>query len=140
MAADAEQLPFQSNVFQRVECDAVLEHVRNPERVMSEIHRVLTPGGYVHLVTPFCHPYHEYPNDFRRFTIDGLKVLAGPMEVAAEGWRTGATATLLVISIEYVKLRGVVADILTSPRSRKVPTERLEVYTPGWRTEARRSR
>jgi len=30
VAADAEQLPFRGNLFQRVECDAVLEHVRRP--------------------------------------------------------------------------------------------------------------
>jgi SAM-dependent methyltransferase len=104
VVTDAESLPFPSNLFHRVECDAVLEHVRNPEQVMKEIRRVLQPGGYVHLVTPFCHPFHAYPADFRRFTIDGLKQLAGPMEVVAEGWRTGPTATLLVVWIEYVKL------------------------------------
>ncbi|MBZ5577632.1 MAG: methyltransferase domain-containing protein [Acidobacteriia bacterium] len=104
VAADAEQLPFPDGVFQRVECDAVLEHVRDPQPVMAEIRRVLRPGGYVHLVTPFCHPFHEYPRDYRRFTLDGLKELAGPMEVIAEGWRTGPTATLLVFLIEYVKL------------------------------------
>jgi SAM-dependent methyltransferase len=104
VAADAGQLPFPSAIFQRVECDAVLEHVRDPEQVLSEIRRVLAPGGYVHLVTPFCHPFHEYPKDFRRFTLDGLKELAGGMEVVAEGWRTGPTATLLVIGIEYAKL------------------------------------
>ena len=103
-AADAEQLPFPSGLFQRVECDAVLEHVRNPDQVMREIRRVLAPGGYVHLVTPFCHPFHEYPKDYRRFTIDGLKELGGPLEVVAEGWRTGPTATLLVILIEFIKL------------------------------------
>jgi SAM-dependent methyltransferase len=104
VAADAAQLPFPSDIFQRVECDAVLEHVRDPEQVMSEIRRVLAPNGYVHLVTPFCHPFHEYPKDFRRFTLDGLKELAGGMEVVAEGWRTGPTATLLVFGIEYAKL------------------------------------
>lgn len=104
VAADAELLPFPDDLFQRVECDAVLEHVRNPVKVMDEIRRVLAPGGYVHLVTPFCHPFHEYPKDYRRFTIDGLKELAGPLEVVAEGWRTGPTATLLVMTIEYVKL------------------------------------
>ena len=104
VAADAEQLPFSSNRFQRVECDAVLEHVLNPRRVMCEIRRVLAPGGYVHLVTPFCHPIHAYPNDFRRFTIDGLKELAGDLVVVAEGWRTGPTATLLVFVLEYVKI------------------------------------
>jgi SAM-dependent methyltransferase len=102
--ADTEQLPFPAGVFQRVECDAVLEHVRNPERAMAELRRVLAPGGYLHLVTPFCHPFHEYPRDFRRFTIDGLKELAGPLEPVAEGWRTGPTATLLVVAIEYAKL------------------------------------
>jgi SAM-dependent methyltransferase len=104
VAADAAQLPFRSDTFQRVECDAVLEHVRDPEQVMREIRRVLAPGGYVHLVTPFCHPFHEYPRDFRRFTPDGLMELSGGMQVVAQGWRTGPTATLLVIVIEYVKL------------------------------------
>jgi SAM-dependent methyltransferase len=103
LAADAEQLPFRSGVFQRVECDAVLEHVRDPDRVVRELCRVLAPGGYLHLVTPFCHPFHEYPRDYRRFTPDGLKQLAPGLEVIAEGWRTGPTATLLVFLMEYGK-------------------------------------
>jgi SAM-dependent methyltransferase len=104
VAADAELLPFGDNVFQRVECDAVLEHVRRPERVVEEIARVMAPGGYLHLVTPFCHPFHAYPKDYRRYTLDGLKELAAGFEPVAEGWRTGPTATLLVIGIEYAKL------------------------------------
>ena len=104
IAADAERLPFRAGLFQRVECDAVLEHVRDPAAVMREIERVLAPGGYAHLVTPFCHPFHEYPRDYRRFTLDGLKELAGSLEVVAEGWRTGPTSTLLVFVLEYVKL------------------------------------
>ncbi len=105
VAADAEQLPFPSDLFQRVECDAVLEHVRRPERAMREITRVLAPHGYAHLVTPFCHPFHEYPRDYRRFTLDGLKELAGGgLEVVAEGWRTGPTATMLVFLLEYIKM------------------------------------
>jgi SAM-dependent methyltransferase len=102
--ADAHHLPFRDEVFGRVECDAVLEHVAAPERVVREIERVVEPGGYAHLVTPFCHPFHEYPKDYRRFTIDGLKQLAGGMEVVAEGWRTGPAATILVFTIEWAKL------------------------------------
>ena len=104
IAADAEQLPFPDGIFDRIECDAVLEHVRNPERVMLELERVLAPGGYAHLVTPFCHPFHEYPKDYRRFTLDGLKELTHGMQVVSQGWRTGPTATLLVFFLEYVKL------------------------------------
>ena len=104
VVANAEALPFRTAIFQRVECDAVLEHVERPELVMGEITRVLAPGGFAHVVVPFCHPFHEYPRDFRRFTLDGLKQLAGSLQVVAEGWRTGPTATLLVFIFEYVKL------------------------------------
>lgn len=104
IAADAERLPFRAGVFTRVECDAVLEHVPRPEAVMAEIARTLAPGGWAHIVTPFCHPFHEYPKDYRRFTPDGLRQMAGGFELVAAGWRTGPTATLLVFLLEYVKL------------------------------------
>ena len=104
VAADAHALPFPAATFTRIECDAVLEHVRDPETVMRELARVLAPGGYLHLVTPFCHPFHEYPKDYRRFTPDGLAELARGLEPVASGWRTGPTATLLVFVLEYAKL------------------------------------
>ena len=105
VAASVELLPFPSDTFARIECDAVLEHVCDPVLSMREMIRALQPGGYLHVVTPFCHPFHEYPRDFRRFSLDGLKQLAGDdLEVVAEGWRTGPTATMLVFTLEYVKL------------------------------------
>ena len=106
VVADAHDLPFASGLFQRVECDAVLEHVRCPSRVIREIERVLAPGGFAHVVTPFCHPFHEYPRDFYRFTLDGLKEIAeaGNLQVVAQGWRTGPTATMLVFVLEYFKM------------------------------------
>jgi SAM-dependent methyltransferase len=103
VSADVESLPFPDCTFQVVECDAVLEHVRHAGRAMREIERVTKPGGMIHLVTPFCHPFHEYPKDFRRFSLDGLKALAPGMEVVEEGWRTGPTATMLVFTLEWWK-------------------------------------
>jgi SAM-dependent methyltransferase len=104
VAADAAWLPFPAGIFQRIECDAVLEHIRHPRQVMREVERVLAPGGYAHVVAPFCHPFHDYPKDYYRFTVEGLKEIRGGMEVVAEGWRTGPTATLLVFVLEYSKL------------------------------------
>jgi SAM-dependent methyltransferase len=104
VVCDAERLPFRDDVFDRVECPAVLEHTPRPAKLVAEIHRCLRPGGVCRLVAPFCHPFHEHPRDYWRFTLDGLAELVRPMEVFSSGWQTGPTATLLAFFLEYLKL------------------------------------
>lgn len=43
--ADAHKLPFSNDYFDLVICTEVLEHVKNPEKVLREIKRVLRPDG-----------------------------------------------------------------------------------------------
>lgn len=50
--ADAQDLPFEDNVFDAVFCLEVLEHLDHPERVVSEIKRVLKKGGYGIILVP----------------------------------------------------------------------------------------
>jgi SAM-dependent methyltransferase len=104
LVADAESLPFADAQFQRIECDAVLEHVERPEAILVEMARTLKPGGFLHVVVPFAHPFHEYPRDYRRFTIDALRLMSPGLVPVKQGWRTGPTATLLVFLLEYAKL------------------------------------
>lgn len=44
-AAAAERLPFADATFDAAVCNHVYEHVRDPARLMVEVHRVLRPGG-----------------------------------------------------------------------------------------------
>jgi len=104
VVCDAEHLPFLDESFDRVDCDAVIEHTPDPAQLLAEMRRCLKSGGGCRIVAPFCHPFHEYPRDYWRFSLDGLERLVAPMEVVYKGWLTGPTATLLVILIEYVKL------------------------------------
>lgn len=43
--ADSMELPFSDRAFDLVTCTHIYEHVPDPERMISEIHRVLRPGG-----------------------------------------------------------------------------------------------
>jgi len=117
LVADIEALPIADNSIGAIECDAVLEHVRHPPKAIAEFARTLRPGGFLHVVVPFCHPFHEYPRDYNRWTLDGLRELLNAFEVADMGIRTGPTATLLAFIIEYAKM--------LSPRPLKKPVYAL---------------
>ncbi len=47
-----EDLPFAGETFDLVVSVWVLEHLRTPERVLGEVHRVLRPGGHFVFLTP----------------------------------------------------------------------------------------
>ena len=99
-----EQLPFPSRDFHAVECDAVLEHVRDPVKVMAEDLPRARAGGYAHLVTPFCHPFHEYPKTIGASRLDGLEGAGFAHGSGCGGLAHRATATMLVMTLEYAKL------------------------------------
>ena len=73
--ADASSLPFRESSFSNVLCTELLEHVPRPERIVSEIHRVLGPDGILIVTVPFLYPLHRDPEDFYRYTEDGLRTL-----------------------------------------------------------------
>lgn len=57
-SADVAQLPFRERSFDIVICSEVLEHVSDPQPVMSELVRVLRPGGWAAISLPNVVSYH----------------------------------------------------------------------------------
>ncbi len=57
--ACGEELPFSDRSFDIVYSANVLEHTRDPERVLSEALRVLRPGGVLHMEMPNYLSYYE---------------------------------------------------------------------------------
>lgn len=53
---DIHHMPFADRSFDAVLCNHVLEHVDNDLQAMTEIHRVLRPGGFAILQVPFFAP------------------------------------------------------------------------------------
>lgn len=68
----AERLPFRSAAFNVIITQETLEHVREPDVAVSEMYRVLTPGGLLYCQVPFVIGYHPGPTDFWRFSREGI--------------------------------------------------------------------
>ncbi len=73
VVGDGLALPFKAGSFGGVICADVLEHVPEPGRLLTEIRRVVRPGGRLFVSAPFLYPYHLHPGDYYRFTEMGLE-------------------------------------------------------------------
>jgi SAM-dependent methyltransferase len=102
----AENLPLADSSCDAVVLVAVLEHVRDPARTFSEISRVLRPLGRVFVDVPFLQGYHAAPNDYRRFTEQGLRteLQKHGFELEASGVSVGPASAMAWITSEFLAL------------------------------------
>ena len=73
--SDLSSLAFKDESFDVVLNTQVLEHVQQPEVVLSELFRVLKPNGALYVSVPQGDPEHEIPYDYYRFTSFGMRYL-----------------------------------------------------------------
>jgi SAM-dependent methyltransferase len=72
---DGKVFPFEDSYFDLIFSTEVIEHVDDLDSFCKESYRVLKPGGFFIVTTPFFWGEHETPFDFRRFTSFGIKKL-----------------------------------------------------------------
>ncbi len=104
LVADALNIPLVDGSIDTVTCNAVVEHIQEPVRLVSEIRRVLKPRGHVQLMVPFVFPFHAYPADYQRYTRSGVLELMRGFETLKLEILTGPTSALLVFLREYLRL------------------------------------
>lgn len=56
-------------------CEQVLEHVPDPVRAVENLYALCRPGGTLLVSTPFLVRIHGSPDDFWRFTPNGMRLL-----------------------------------------------------------------
>ncbi len=103
LICDAHDLPFADAAFDGVIAQAVLEHVIDPVRCVSEMQRILKDGGIVYAETPFMQQVHMGRYDFTRFTELGHRRLFRHFSEIRRG-AAGGPGTALAWSYRYFLL------------------------------------
>jgi SAM-dependent methyltransferase len=94
LVCDGHDLPFEDASFDAVVCQAVLEHVMDPPRVVAEMRRVLVPEGLLYAEVPFMQQVHEGAYDVTRYTYVGLRRLLRDFDEVAVGAVCGPAMAL----------------------------------------------
>lgn len=71
--ASAEKIPLPDNSADTVMMTEILEHLQNPKEAIKEAARLLKPGGYMIISTPFLYPIHADPDDYQRMTVSWFR-------------------------------------------------------------------
>lgn len=69
-------------------CCSVLEHVERPWIAAENLMRLLKPGGVLYIATPWVWRYHPYPDDYFRFSFNGIRSLFPGLEWVAQEYST----------------------------------------------------
>jgi SAM-dependent methyltransferase len=99
----AENVPLADASCDGAVLQAVLEHVRDADLTLRELHRVLKPGGSLLVEVPFMQGYHPSPGDYRRYTEQGLraKLVDHRFDVDECGVAVGPASAMAWITAEF---------------------------------------
>jgi SAM-dependent methyltransferase len=93
---DLASIPVEDGRFDFIVFNQVMEHLPDPLAVLTELRRVLKPGGSIICTCPLFYHEHETPYDFYRYTQFGHRYLferAG-FEIDSLDWLEGWFGTV----------------------------------------------
>ncbi|WP_395752818.1 class I SAM-dependent methyltransferase [Prosthecobacter sp.] len=105
---DVSDLPFKEGSYDAVICTQVLEHVKSPPKTVSELVRVLKPGGMLYLTAPQSAPLHNLPWHFFNPTKLGIQMLLEDLgmevvKIKPQGCHFSQLATVLHFTVPVLQ-------------------------------------
>jgi SAM-dependent methyltransferase len=99
-----EPLDLPSNEYDTIILSDVLEHIKNPKVLVSEVSRILKPGGVLLLNVPFYYWLHETPHDYHRYTEYALRDMAENAGLQVEKiWAiAGSPAVFIDLLVKHI--------------------------------------
>lgn len=92
--------------FKSVICMSVLEHVEDLVSFVSNLEKVLEPGGTLVLSVPFIEQIHGYPSDYWRFTPKAITYLFKSIDFHKNYVHTNPTFEVFEINDVYENPQG----------------------------------
>jgi SAM-dependent methyltransferase len=118
---DMGALTFADDEIGTALCLDTLEHCQDPLAACRELHRVVRPGGVCVVSSVMFFPVHGYPNDYWRFTPEGMRTLLSPFD---DVWVTG---------VGHPELPMQVVGIAANERSLRLSLERFRTLSEAQR-------
>ncbi len=107
VVTEGTTIPLESSSIDFILSVAVLEHANDPIMMVEEWRRVLKKGGSVFCTVPFIQGFHAAPDDFQRYTSEGLRVLFKDFEVISIKGSGSTSAMLWILQEWFVDLFGL---------------------------------
>ncbi len=102
---DGEHIPYGTSSIDHFICTEVIEHLPDPQPIITEMHRVLKPGGTGVVTVPWSARFHYIPYDYHRFTPTTLGMLFSAFSsVKIEPRGTDITVIVSKIMVAYLRL------------------------------------
>jgi SAM-dependent methyltransferase len=102
--ADAFNLPIKDQSVDVIINRAMLEHVSDPQHIIDEMHRILKKEGEIFCYLPFIVPFHAAPDDFHRWTIEGVRHCFQKFEQTNVSIGAGPTSGMLWVIQEWLAI------------------------------------
>ena len=94
---------------------SVLEHVKKPWMMAEHMSSLLRKGGYLFISVPWVWRYHPYPDDYFRFSPNGVKELFPEIAFLDMAYSTNIRDEFLDLEDGIEDVDGSMAEFKTAP-------------------------
>lgn len=91
---------IESNIYDLIIVEQVLEHVADPKKAIQNIKKLLKNNGHVLITLPFMIKIHGDPNDYWRWTPNGLRLLLETLNFSIINLESWGNRECLVANID----------------------------------------
>ncbi|HBY62421.1 MAG TPA: methyltransferase type 11 [Solibacterales bacterium] len=114
--------PFRDASFDELHATHVIEHVSDVVRTMEEFHRLVRPGGRIHIVTPHYTDFSSFCDPTHRWHLNSFSFRYFGQDNAGYGYYSNARLREISVRVRLLalwRLLGFELLVNSSPRFRR---------------------